>query len=89
MKHTVNKMWKHIKPYFTLRMFPIALTVWLAFNGIWYVFAFAPIFPHWFRIFSVSYLTILWLPCTPEKLIELPIILFIYRIIYKEKFNRK
>lgn len=88
MKNLLIKLWQNIKPYFTRKMFPIALTVWLAINGIWYVFAFAPIFPQWLRIFSASYLTVLWLPCTPEKLIEIPLILFIYRVIYKEEFKK-
>jgi len=40
----------------------------------------------WMRWYGGAYLSILWLPITPEKLITIPIALFLYRIIYKNKF---
>lgn len=70
-------------------MIPILLTVWSITNGVWYFFAFVDIgLPTWFMSFAKGYLLILYMPFTIEKPIIIAISLFIYRVIYKEKFNR-
>ena len=91
MKRLLKGLWSWLKPYLTPRMIPIILTIWVITNGVWYVMAFAPLpfFPSWLKIFSRGYLAFLWLPFSAEKPIIIFISVFLYRFIYKEKFNKK
>jgi len=83
------KFWGWIKPYLTPRMIPIVLTLWLIFNGVWYVLAFAHLGqPTWLIDAAKVYLIFIWAG-TPEKLLYLPIAMLIYRLIYREKFVKK
>ena len=85
------KFWGWVKPYLTPKMIPIILFIWLLTNGIWYVIAFVPIefIPKWLSIFGKAYIGFLWTPFGIEKPIIIVISVFIYRIIYKEKFIKK
>ena len=71
-------------------MIPIVLTIWCITNGIWYVLAFVPL-PFTtvaFRTFAKVYLGFLW-TVAPEKLLIIPLAILIYRIIYREKFQKE
>ena len=91
MKRLLVKFWGWIKPYLTPRMIPIILSIWLMTNGIWYIIGFSGIewFPVWLRHFAKGYIVFLWMPWSIEKPIIITISLFVYRIIYREKFNKK
>lgn len=39
----------------------------------------------WMQVVATSYLAILWLPCTPEKLITIPLSVFIYKMLNRRK----
>jgi len=45
--------------------------------------------PSWLMTFAKGYLVFLWSPIAIEKPIIIAISIFIYRIIYKEKFEKK
>lgn len=88
IKKLFKQTWAWIKPYLTPRMIPIMLTIWFITNGAWYVMAFAPLgLPPWLKIFAISYLGFLWSPIGIEKPIIIVVSLFLYRLIYKEKFT--
>ena len=88
MKRLLKKIWNWIVPYLTPKMIPIILLVWCMTNGVWYVIAFVPFGqPSWLMIFAKAYLGFLWTPFGIEKPIIIAVSVFIYRIIYKEKFN--
>ena len=83
-------MWGWVKPYLTLKMIPIMLTVWVITNGAWYFIAFANVgLPSWLMTTAKAYLIFLWSPIAIEKPIIIAISLVIYRIIYKENFEKE
>ena len=80
MRYILESFWGWIRPYFTPKMIPIVLSVWVFTNGVWYVLAFAPIgLPLAVRTFAKSYIAFLYTPLGFEK----PVILFVARFIYK------
>ena len=80
IRYILEKFWGWLRPYFTPRMIPIVLSIWVFTNGVWYVMAFAPIgLPLAVRTFAQSYIAFLYTPLGFEK----PVILFVARIIYK------
>ena len=91
IKKIWHKFWGWVKPYLTPRMLPIILGIWLLTNGVWYVISFVPIdfIPRWLSTFAKAYIAFLWTPLGIEKPIIIVIALFIYRLIYKEKFIKK
>lgn len=45
---------------------------------------------NWYTIAATTWLGILWLPCTPEKLITIPMALFIHtRLFRRDEKTRK
>lgn len=90
LKKLVIKSWEWIKPYLTPRMIPIIITVWMVSNGMWYLFAFAPLgLPSWFVWFARSYIAFLYMPFTIEKPIIIAVSIVIYRLIYRQKFYQQ
>lgn len=91
IKKTWFKFWGWVKPYFTPKMLPIVLCVWLITNGVWYAIAFVPIefIPVWLSTFAKGYIVFLWTPFALEKPIIIAIAVVIYRVIYREKFVKK
>ena len=82
-----NSFWGWLRPYFTPRMIPIVLSIWVFTNGVWYVMAFAPIgLPLAVRTFAQSYIVFLYSPIAAEKPIILLVARFIYKIVYGTKF---
>lgn len=63
------------------------LLAWLITNGWAYVMLGIGIYTkiNWMQVVSSSYLAILWLPCTPEKLVTIPLSVFIYKCFTKRK----
>lgn len=90
VKRVLKKFWGWMKPYFTPRMIPIILSVWCITNGIWYVLAFVPLgLPEALVWAARGYLVFIWSPLGIEKPIIIIVSLFIYRLIYREKFIKK
>lgn len=73
------------------RMIPIILTVYFFTNIIWYVIAFVPIpyIPLWLSHIAKVYLVFLYMPFTAEKVVIIAVSMFIYRLIYKERFKKE
>ena len=80
-KGILMSFWGWVRPYFTLKMIPIILSLWLMTNGIWYILGFVPF--DWvsseLRAFARGYIAFLYTPIALEK----PVILFIAKPIYK------
>lgn len=91
IKKAWHKVWEWISPYLTPKMLPIVLTVYFCTNIVWYIIAFAPIpfIPSWLSIFAKGYVAFLYMPFTVEKPIIIAISVFVYRLIYGEKFEKK
>ena len=90
MKKLWLKFWSWVRPYLTPKMIPIILFIWTLTNGAWYAIAFIHLGqPIWLMTFAKGYLIFLYMPFSVEKPIIILISVFIYRIIYKEKFVKK
>ena len=83
----MNKLWKAVKPYCTWKMLPIALSIWVLTNGVWYALAVIPQTPLWLRSIALGWLAFLYVPFTPEKIVIVVFAPIIYRWIYKEEFK--
>ena len=82
----MKKLWKAVKPYCTWKMLPIAGTIWILTNGIWYALAVVPNIPLWLRSIAIGYLAFIYLPFSAEKVVIIVFAPIIYRWIYKEDF---
>ena len=69
-----------IKPYLTWTLAPSMLIAWLITNGWSYILI--AIGHGWIRAVALAYAGILWLPFTPEKLITIPLALWIQKILF-------
>ena len=69
------------------KLFLAFLIAWMITNGWSYVMLGFGIFLKikWMQVVATSYLAILWLPCTPEKLITIPLSVFIYKLLNRRK----
>ena len=83
----MKKLWKAVKPYCTWKMLPIALTLWIFTNAIWYALAVIPHVPLWLRSIAIGYLAFIYLPFSAEKIVIIVFAPIIYRWIYKEDFK--
>ena len=43
----------------------------------------------WAKVTATAYLAFLWLPFTPEKLITIPLAVFIQKLLFKRKEKEK
>jgi hypothetical protein len=79
-----NTLIKYLKDPLLFLSFIIA---WMITNGWAYLFiVFGTIFKiKWMLAIGTSYTAILWLPCTPEKLITIPLAIFIKKILFKKR----
>lgn len=77
-------IWNYIKDWRTFVSFLIA---WMITNGWCYVFIVLGSWLEikWMSITGWSYLAFLWLPCTPEKVITIPLGIFIKKLIFRHK----
>lgn len=87
-KGIILAFWGWLRPYFTPRMIPIVLSIWVFTNGVWYILAFAPIeLPIAIRAFAKSYIAFLYTPLGFEKPIILLVARWIYKAIYGLRFT--
>lgn len=76
----------YLRPFANWRFLISFGAAWVITNGIWYVLAFAQwdFIPNWLKAFSAAYISILWLPTTPEKFfITLPLAIWIHVRLFK------
>ena len=91
MKSFLKSIWDWVRPYLTLKMFPMLLIAWLITNGWSYIFvSVGPVIDQpWMTWLGGLWITMLWLPITIEKPITLGIALLLYRLVYRERFSKK
>ena len=86
----IKRFFKKLKPYLTWTMFPAFFLAWLVTNGWAYILA--AIGTGWIRGIAATYLGLLWLPFTPEKLITIPLAIWFQKLItdflYFIKYSR-
>lgn len=78
-----------VRPYLTLKMIPIVLTLWLITNGIWYFIAFSSYFSQGMVSFARWYLVFLYSPLALEKPLIIFLAIRIYKNIYRGEFKKK
>lgn len=91
MKKFLKNIWDWVKPYLTLKMLPFLVVAWLITNGWSYIFVtIGPkINQPWMTWLGGVWIAFLWFPMTIEKPITIAIALLLYRLIYKQNFNKK
>ena len=90
MKRLFAWLWKYLKPFTNIK-FAISFGIaWTITNGIWYVFAFIPMgLPEWLIYTSMSYIAFLYLPFTPEKLVTIPLAIFIHWLLFRNDIKTR
>ena len=80
MKRLWTKIKTYISPFLNWRILIIYLPIWFIMSGWTYLFIYLGTRHHisWMLASGTFWATILWLPFTPEKLITIPLTLFIY-----------
>ena len=76
----LKKIKTYISPFLNWRILIIYLPIWFIMSGWTYLFIFLGTKYHigWMLASGTFWATVLWLPITPEKLITIPLTLFIY-----------
>ena len=84
---TPRNWWKKLKPYLTWKMGVSFGMAWIITNGWAYLMLGAGIYweIQWMKYVAGTYLAFLWMPFTPEKLITIPLGIFIHKILFKIK----
>ena len=80
MKRLLTKIKTYISPFLNWRILVIYLPIWFIMSGWTYLFIYLGTRHHvgWMLAAGTFWATVLWLPITPEKLITIPLTLFIY-----------
>ena len=90
MKRILKWLWKYLKPFTNWRFLISFGLAWTITNGIWYAFAFIPMrLPDWLVWFSRSYIAFLYIPTTPEKLITIPLAIFIQLLLFRNDMKTR
>lgn len=90
MKRLLAWLWKYFKPFTNWRFLISFGIAWIITNGMWYVIAFVPMnLPDWVVWIAISYVAFLYMPWTPEKLITIPMAIFIQTQLFKNDKKTK
>ena len=67
------------------------MIAWMMTNGWAYIFIGVGSYLNikWMTAVGTGYIAFLWLPCTPEKLVTIPICMFVYKLLNKNKKEKK
>ena len=93
IKLTISLRWfvlkDYIKPFCNIKFCVSFFLAWMITNGWSYIaLALGTYFKiNWLIAIAGSYQAFLWLPCTPEKLITIPIAIWIHKKLFKKDFN--
>ena len=93
MKRLWNKIKTYISPFLNWRILIIYLPIWFLMSGWTYLFIYLGTRHHvgWMLAAGTFWATVLWLPFTPEKLITVPLTLYLYVKLFgsgNEKLER-
>ena len=91
MKRLLKKIWIYLKPFCNWRFLVSYSIPFMVVNGwAWIGVILIPVIGmNWFTSASLSWQAILWLPCTPEKLITIPATIFIQTRLFKNDKKTK
>lgn len=80
MKRLWTKIKTYIAPFLNWRILIIYVPIWFIMSGWTYLFIYLGTRHHvgWMLAAGTFWATILWLPFTPEKLITIPLTLYLY-----------
>ena len=71
---------RYIKPFLTWRILVIYLPIWFLASG-WSMVGIA-IGKGWFKAVSISWQAFLWTPICPEKLVTIPLTIWLHKKIF-------
>lgn len=85
MKKLLKKIWIYIRPFVSLKFLISYIIPFMIVNGWAWIGAILLPFigANWFTVASTTWLSILFLPFCPEKLITLPLAIFIHKRLFK------
>ena len=91
MKRLLTKIKTYISPFLNWRILIIYLPIWFLMSGWTYLFIFLGTRHHisWMLAAGTFWATMLWLPITPEKLITIPLTLYLYVKLFGHKESEK
>ena len=91
MKKLVNKLKKYLRPFLNLRFLLCFSISWMITNGWAYIFIIigTKFEITWMAYVGTSYIAILWLPITPEKLITIPLAMLFQKLFFKNDEKTK
>ena len=90
MKRFISWLWKYLKPFTNWRFVISFGLAWIITNGMWYAFAFISMrLPDWLIWFSRSYIAFLYIPTTPEKLITIPLAIFVHWLMIRKDIETR
>ena len=80
MKRLWTKIKTYISPFLNWRILVIYVPIWFLMSGWTYLFIYLGTRHHigWMLAAGTFWATLLWLPITPEKLLTIPLTLFVY-----------
>ena len=86
-KSIVKKLWIYINPFLNFKLLLIYIPIWFLMSGWTYLFIFLGMKYqiNWMLISGSTWAGVLWLPCTPEKIITIPLTLLLYTKIFGNK----
>lgn len=79
-RHLIYKMWLYVKPFLTWRIIVCYLPFWFLASG--WAWLFSIIGKGWIRGIAISWLAILWLPCCPEKVVTIPLSIWLHKKLF-------
>ena len=82
-------IYEYLKPYLTWKFIISFGLAWMITNGWCYCFIVCGhlLDIQWMHIVGEGYLAFLWLPCTPEKVITIPIAIFFHKILFAKDYK--
>ena len=91
MKRLWIKIKTYISPFLNWRILIIYVPIWFIMSGWTYLFIFLGTRHHvgWMLAAGTCWATVLWLPFTPEKLITVPLTLYLYVRLFGHKESEK
>ena len=91
MRRLWTKIKTYISPFLNWRILVIYVPIWFIMSGWTYLFIFLGTKYHigWMLASGTFWATLLWLPITPEKLITIPITLWLYVKLFGHKESEK
>lgn len=84
MRKLLHKLWIYIRPFCKWQFLVSYFIPFMLVNGwAWIGTILMPLIgANWFTIAATTWLGILWLPCTPEKIITVPIAIWIHTKLF-------